>query len=115
MFFLVSNVSYRLLKPKIAVLTATVAVRSCTSWKNTSPELPHNRELQPNTATHHQFHFFDELEDDAHQSVLGLPAWLVWFQDQALDQTLEDQSPPPRVAFTCWSLEDHPRHRHGSF
>ena len=83
--FLVSNKSYRLLKPKIAALTTTVAVRSCTSWKNTSPhnrefekkELPHDRELQPNNAAHHQFHLFDELDDDAHQFVLCLPAWLV--------------------------------------
>ena len=59
-FFIVSNVGYRLLKPKFAVLTATVAARSCTSWKNTSPhnrefekkELPHDRELQPNDAAH---------------------------------------------------------------
>ena len=59
--FLVSNVSCRLLKHNVAGLkalvtvpTATVAVRSCTSWKNASPHnrefekkgLPHDRELQ---------------------------------------------------------------------
>ena len=108
------------LKALVAVPTATVAVRSCTSWKKDSPhnrefekkDLPHDRELQSNDSPQHlEFQSFFELEDDPHQFVLYEPACprqfvrYVSFPDQLeADRepyALEGLPPPPRVAFTC--------------
>ena len=58
------------LKALLALPTATVAVRSCTSWKKDSPhnrefekkDLPHDRELQSNDSPQYlEFQSFFEL------------------------------------------------------